>query len=86
MSRQSRIMDEIVSRIYANGGHWVELVMKKGNTHLIITRKGQSSFERLSADNFDVCINNTNNRVMRNAELGSIANYILEHEGGNINE
>jgi hypothetical protein len=78
MTRQDKISKEIVKRIYANGGHWVELNMKKGGK-LIITRKGISSFERLEHDEFDVCLNNNNNRVMHNAELASISNYIIEN-------
>lgn len=76
-NKQQRIMEEIKKRIYENGGHWVKLEMKNGRT-LVITRKGYSSFESLGRDSFDVCLNNTNNRVMHNAELGSVANYILE--------
>jgi len=77
MERNERIRKEIVKRIIDNGGHQATLDMENGDK-LYIVRKGQTSFERLERDSFDIFRNNIHNRVMRNGELMSVANWIDE--------
>lgn len=74
--RASRIQEVVLKMIWENGGHHTVLNMKSGHT-LHIVRKGHSSFENLELDSFDMLYNGRK-RVMKNAELGSIANYIDE--------
>lgn len=81
MDRARKIRNEIAKRIWANGGHQVELKMKRNgvatNETITVIRKGRTSFERLEADDFDVLLNGRQ-KLMKNAELMSVANYIAE--------
>lgn len=77
-NRALKIKSEIEKRIWANGGHYVELQMKNGDV-LTISRRGQVSFEMLANDSFNVILNHhESKRLMHNAELASVANWIDE--------
>lgn len=79
MNRQGRIVKELEKKVYANGGHWCELTMKRTGTIIKMQRQNYTSFERLYGEKFNVYADHHTDKLLDNVSLEDIANYMIEN-------
>lgn len=72
-----KVQKAFIEKMYQNGGHWVELEMKKGGK-VRVQRMAATSFEDLERDKFYVQI--CGEVVERGLTLEQLADYLINYK------
>jgi hypothetical protein len=75
----NKIIENIMNKMWSNGGHWCELTMKKTGETLFIQRRNYESFERLRQEKFLFHNQTMDKRILTDVRIGEIADYIIKN-------